>query len=245
MSVLLYESRDHIATITINRPEKRNAMSEEVCVKLRDAWQHFAASDDRVAIITGAGEAAFSGGADLVDTPKAFWQCVPGLGVPVDKPVIAALSGWCVGGAVVLAMMADIAVATEDTRLLYPEAKVGIFGGVMAGLVSRMPHKVAMELMLVGDEMSAERAYQIGFINRLVPRGKHVEAAREYAGKISANAPLVLQTIKRFAAATLPRGPAEHFYPEVGRLAAIMASADKDEGVSAFKEKRKPRFSGK
>jgi enoyl-CoA hydratase/carnithine racemase len=245
MSVLLYESRDQIATITINRPDKRNAMSEEVCVKLRDAWQRFQSGEDRVAIITGAGDAAFSGGADLVDTPKAFWQCVPGLGVPVDKPIIAALSGWCVGGAVVLVMMADIAVATESARLLYPEAKVGIFGGVMAGLVSRMPHKMAMELMLVGDEMSAQRAYDVGFLNKIVPAGKHIDVAREYAHKISANAPLVLQTIKRFATATLPRGPAEHFYPEVGRLAAIMASADKDEGIAAFKEKRKPRFSGR
>lgn len=245
MSVLLYESRDRIVTITINRPEKRNALSEEVCVKLRDAWQRFQSSDDRVAIITGAGDAAFSGGADLVDTPKAFWQCVPGLGVPVDKPVIAALSGWCVGGAVVIAMMADIAVATETTRLLYPEAKVGIFGGVMAGLVSRMPHKIAMEFMLVGEELSAQRAYEVGFLNRIVPSGKHLEAAQEYSRKISANAPLVLQTIKRFATQTLPRGPAEHFYPDVGRLAAIMASVDKDEGVAAFREKREPRFTGR
>jgi enoyl-CoA hydratase/carnithine racemase len=245
MSVLLYESNDRIATITINRPEKRNALSEEVCVKLREAWQRFQSGEDRVAIITGAGDAAFSGGADLVDTPKAFWQCVPGPGVPVDKPVIAALSGWCVGGAVVIAMMADIAVATETTRLLYPEAKVGIFGGVMAGLVSRMPHKIAMEFMLVGEELSAQRAYEVGFLNRIVPQGKHLEAAQEYARKISANAPMVLQTIKRFATQTLPRGPAEHFYPDVGRLAAIMSSADKDEGVAAFREKRAPRFTGR
>lgn len=245
MSVLLYESRDHIATITINRPEKRNALSEEVCVRLREAWQRFQSGDDRVAIITGAGDAAFSGGADLVDTPKAFWQCVPGIGVPVEKPIIAALSGWCVGGAVVLVMMADIAVATNTTRLLYPEAKVGIFGGVMAGLVSRMPHKIAMEFMLVGEELSAQRAFDVGFLNRMVPPGKHLEAAQDYARKISANAPLVLQTIKRFANATLPRGPAEHFYPDVGRLGVIMASADKDEGIAAFREKRKPRFSGR
>ena len=177
MSVLLYESHDNVATITINRPEKRNPMSDEVCVKLRDAWQRFNASDDRVAIITGAG-ASFSVGADLVDLPKAFWECVPGIGVPVDKPIVAAVSGWCVGGAVVLLMMADLAVATEDARLLYPEAKVGIFGGAMAGLVSRMPHKIAMELMLVGDEVSAKRAYEVGFLNRLVPPGQHLQAAQ-------------------------------------------------------------------
>jgi enoyl-CoA hydratase/carnithine racemase len=245
MSVLLYESKDRIATITINRPEKRNALSEEVCVKLREAWHRFQSGEDRVAIIAGTGDAAFSGGADLLATPKAFWQCVPGLGVPVDKPVIAALSGWCVGGAVVIAMMADIAVATETTRLLYPEAKVGIFGGVMAGLVSRMPHKIAMEFMLVGEELSAQRAYDVGFLNRIVPPGKHLEAAQEYARKISANAPMVLQTIKRFATQTLPRGPAEHFYPDVGRLATLMSSADKDEGIAAFREKRAPRFTGR
>jgi len=244
MSVLLYESQDGIATITINRPEKRNAMSDEVCVKLHEAWHRFNASDDRVALLAGAGT-SFSVGADLVDLPKAFWQCVPGIGVPVEKPIVAAVSGWCVGGAVVLLMMADVAVATEDAKLLYPEAKVGIFGGAMAGLVSRMPHKIAMELMLVGDEVSAKRAYEVGFLNRLVPPGQHLEAARDYATRIAQNAPLVLQTIKRFANATMPRGPAEHFYPEMGRLAAVMDSADRHEGVAAFKEKRKPRFTGR
>src|SRR5690349_1554889 len=108
MSVLLYESRDNVATITINRPEKRNPLSHEVCVLLREAWQRFNAGDDRVAVLTGAG-GSFSVGADLVDLPKAFWECVPGIGVQVEKPLVAAVSGWCVGGAVVLLMMADVA----------------------------------------------------------------------------------------------------------------------------------------
>jgi enoyl-CoA hydratase/carnithine racemase len=245
MSVLLYESRDQIATITINRPEKRNAVTEEVSVKLREAWQRFNASDDRVAILTGAGDAAFCGGADLSDLPKAFWKCVPGIGVPMTKPLIAAVSGWCVGGGLVFTMMADMAIGTETAKLYYPEAKVGIFGGVMAGLVSRMPHKLAMEIMLAAEEVSAQRAYEVGFFNKVVPVGQQVEAARQYARKIAANAPMVVSTIKRFADATLPRGPAEHFYPEVGRLGDIMASADLEEGVAAFREKRAPRFTGR
>ena len=245
MSVVLYESRDQIATITINRPDKRNAVTEEVSVRLREAWQRFNASDDRVVILTGAGDAAFCGGADLSDLPKAFWQCVPGVGVPMDKPLIAAVSGWCVGGGLVFAMMADMAIGTETAKLYYPEAKVGVFGGVMAGLVSRMPHKLAMEIMLVGEEVDARRAYEVGFFNKLVPVGQQVEVARQVAGKIAANAPMVVSAIKRFADATLPRGPAEHFYPEMGRLATIMASAVLQEGVAAFREKRAPRFAGR
>ena len=245
MSTVLYDSSDRIATITIDRPAKRNAIDEALCQRLREAWQRFAAGDDRVAIVTGAGEAAFCAGADLNDTPKAFWQCVPGLGVPLDKPVVAAISGWCVGGGLVIAMMADLAVATETARFVYPEAKAGIFGGVMPGLVSRMPHKVAMELMLVGDEIGVERAFELGFVNRIVPAGRHLDAAREYAQKIAKNAPLVVQTIKRFADATLARGPAERFYPDVARLGAIAASTDREEGAAAFREHREPRFTGK
>lgn len=245
MSVVLYESSERIATITLNRPARRNAVDEEMCRQLREAWERFAAGDDRVAIVTGAGDAAFCAGADLADTPKAFWQCVPGLGVPLDKPVIAALSGWCVGGGLVIAMMADLAVATETVRFVYPEAKAGLFGGVMPGLVSRMPHKAAMELMLVGDEMGVERAFQLGFVNRIVPPGAHLEGARDYARRIARNAPLVVQTIKRFAGAALARGPAEQFYPEVARLAAIATSADREEGAAAFRERREPRFTGR
>src|SRR5262249_30207009 len=108
--VVLYESAEQIATIIINRPDKRNAINGEVAEALRQAWLRFNASDDRVAILTGAGDRAFSVGADLGDAPE-FWRCTPGVAVPVEKPVIAALSGWCIGGAVCLVTFADLCVA--------------------------------------------------------------------------------------------------------------------------------------
>ena len=95
-----------------------------------------------------------------------MWHAVPGLGVELDKPVIAATSGWVVGGGFVLVQMADICVASETTRFSYPEVKIGTTGGGISSIVSRMPHKIAMEFLLVGEELSVERAYQIGFVNR-------------------------------------------------------------------------------
>lgn len=244
MSVILYESRDGVAEITINRPEKYNIINHEVVAGLHAAWQRFAASDDRVAILRGAGDKAFTAGADLRDIPHDFWRAVPGVGVAVDKPVIAVTAGLVVGGGLVLVQFADLAVAAANTVFSYPEAKVGYSGGLISSLAARIPHKVAMELLLVGGSIDAQRAYEIGLVNRVAATGQQDAAARELALRIAANAPLVTGMLKRFVAQVLPQGPSEAAAIARATVEAVNTANDYHEGIAAFIEKRQPQFSG-
>ena len=245
MSVVTVEERGPVSVIAINRPEKLNAINKQVAIELQQAFAAFDRSPQRVAILTGNGGRAFSAGADVTDLPE-LWRCVPTVGIATDKPIIAAVAGWCIGGGLVMAMMCDLLVAGETARFSYPEGKVGITGGMIAGLAARIPHKVAMELMLLGEPIDAARAYAVGLANRVVAPGREVEAAVEMAEKIVDLAPLALAAMKRFVNdGVLPKGPAELAARYGGELAAVRDSDDAAEGIRAFREKRRPRYRGR
>jgi enoyl-CoA hydratase/carnithine racemase len=231
--------------VAINRPEKLNAINKAVAIELQSAFAAFDRSAQRVAILTGAGGRSFSAGADITDLPE-LWRCVPTVGIATEKPIIAAVAGWCIGGGLVMAMMCDLLVAAESARFSYPEGKVGITGGMIAGLAARIPHKIAMELMLLGEPIDARRAYEVGLANRVVPDGAELDEALALAGKIIDLAPLALATMKRFVTGhILPKGPSELAALCGAELAAVRDSADAAEGARAFRERRKPRYQGR
>ena len=244
--LVLYEVKDKTAVITLNRPNKLNALSPELGEDLRAAFQRFQAGDERVAVLTGAGDRAFSAGADLkAETPVDIWRFTPGLGVDVDKPVIAAVNGWCIGGAAVLVAYCDLCVATETARFSYPEAKVGISGGLISSIAARIPHKVAMEFILLCEDLTAERAYQVGFVNKVVPQAELMEQAMDYARRLESYAPMVLSMLKRFVGDVVAKGPSEHAGIARRQTEALRDSFDFTEGRNAFVEKRAPNFEGR
>lgn len=243
---ITYESANGVAVITINRPERMNRMDNAVMDGLHEAWKRLMASDeDRVALLTGAGDKAFCAGADLQNPPRGLYHGIPGVGVAVDKPVVAAVAGWCIGGGMVLTTMCDILIAADTAKFSYPEVKVGFSGGLITNLVTRIPHKIAMELLLLGETIDARRAYEVGYVNKIVPAAELQKTAMDYALRIAATAPLPSRALKRWTTETLPKGPTE-----IGGIARMLVdtidnSADWTEGRNAFVEKRAPRFEGR
>jgi enoyl-CoA hydratase/carnithine racemase len=234
-----------VTVVSLNRPEKGNAISKRMAEEVQAAMTEFAVSSQRCAVLTAEGTKAFSFGADVTEPPE-LWRAVPNVGWQTDKPLIVAVEGWCIGGALVLAMMADLAVCGRTARFYYPEAKLGLTGGMIAALPSRIPHKIGMEMMLLCRVFEAERAERVGLVNEVVPEGEAQVRAIKWGKEMAGFAPMVTGGLKRMVLdEILPRGPSEQWALHGARLATIRESEDFKEGSAAFREKRAPQFRGR
>lgn len=249
---------DHIATVTINRPERLNAMDTEHYQALSEAWIRIRDDADiRVAVITGAGEKSFSAGADIkTRLPRhSEWsetwltqrEQLLNRGLEVWKPVIAAVNGLCIGGGVTLLLATDIRYAAEHATFGLSEVKRGTIAGNggTQRVMQNLPRAIAMEMLLTGDPMDARTAAHWGLVNRVVPAADLMDTAMETARKIAANAPLAVQASKELALRSRDVDTATGLRIEqlMGRL--LRETEDGKEGPRAFAEKRAPRFEGR
>lgn len=255
---LLYEKKEKIGIITLNRPEVMNAISRELARELYDAWCDFAGDPAlSVLVVTGAGEKAFCVGADLKEKEEkgdvhvtSFWDGsfkLPMRGPELYKPVIAAINGHCLGGGLELALLSDIRIAAEHATFGQPEITLGIFPGMGATqrLRRSLPYNIAAEILLTGERFGASKAYEIGLVNRVVPLQDLMKTALSAAETISRHAPLALRAVKEALLRSYDL-PLDQGLRLEGVLRRIVGDTeDAHEGVKAFMEKRKPRFMGK
>ncbi|MCP5000447.1 MAG: enoyl-CoA hydratase/isomerase family protein [Hyphomicrobiales bacterium] len=258
------EAKDGILTVTIDRPEARNALSRAMGEKLCAVWKDFRDNPEhRVAVLTGAGEKSFCAGADLTEIGEFYGSMTsaerrdygernPGLGgitrnLDPGKPIIAAINGYCLAGGLEIALACDIRIAVPMAKFGLPEVRWGLIPG--AGGTQRLPRTVhtgiALEMMLSAHPIDAERALSVGLINRIVEPDDLLGEAMELAGRIARNGPLAVRAARAAAlqGLHLPLEEGlrlEQFYAEIPRQ-----SEDVQEGLRAFAEKRQPNFRGK
>ena len=240
-----YESEGLVARITLERPQAHNAFDDAMVAALAAAWQRFEAGPERVAVVDGGTSKHFTVGADLKRMPRDVWQGVPGVAVRVSKPVIAAVHGCVVGVGMALVQAADLCIAADDTSLIYSEPRVGLAYGLISGLAARIPHKLAMEVMLRGQPVDAPRAERMGLVNLVVPRGEQATVATAWARGIAEAAPLVVRWLKESVDHhVLPDGPTARALRTMTRVQQMIDSRDFAEGRAAFAERRPPVFHG-
>jgi enoyl-CoA hydratase len=268
MPAIMFEKRNHIAYITFNRPEVHNSFNPETIVRLADAWKQVNTDDDiRAAIVTGAGNVAFSAGADLGRLIPLFtgarksedeWdqrlladrrQGDAALlrNYDVDKPVIAAINGFCIAGGMELIQATDLRVASENASFGLQEVKWAIIpaAGSLARLQRQIPYCKAMEILLTGNRIDAQEAWRIGLVNYVVPQERLMARAEELASTIAANGPLAVRKIKEAVRRTSGRPLEEAFKIENEIARDVMRSEDAKEGPRSFMEKRKPNYKGR
>jgi len=252
-SAVLTERRDGVLLITLNRPDARNAVNGALARGIAAALDDLDASEDvSVGVLTGAGK-GFSSGMDLkaFTTGERPWVDDRGFaGITrraAEKPLIAAIDGFAVAGGFEIALSCDLIVAARDARIGIPEAKRGLVAaaGALIRLPKRIPYHVAMELALTGDPISAERAHELGIVNRVTEPGGAVDAALELAGQIARNGPLALAASKKIVASALDWDEAEAWQKQGELTGPVFASEDAREGAVAFAEKRDPVWRGK
>lgn len=268
MPAVIFTRRGPIAVLTLNRPEAHNALNPEMIVQLAEHWEQIRADDTiRVAVVTGAGEQTFCSGADLgrliplmtgARQPEDEWDRKIADDMMLgnrallrnfdpEKPVLAAVNGSALAGGMEFLIATDIRVAANTARFALREAVWGLFpiGGSTVRLPRQIPTAAALEIMLTGDFLSAERAHQLGLVNYVVPQAEVLSKTLELAEKIAANGPLAVQAIRRSVRATMGMPEAQALERELEIGMPVFATRDACEGPRAFKEKRPPQFEGR
>jgi len=246
------ERRGHVLLVTLQRPEKRNALSKAVRAGLQNAFDDFAADPElRCAVLTGEGS-AFCAGADLAEMHEDAVAIVPtdwtnliGSGIPMPKPVIAAVNGYALAGGFYLAQCCDLCIAAESAEFGITEVKRGRGAPWATPLIDMLPRRVMMELLVTGLPLSAQRAYEVGLVNKVVPREDLLETALQMAAVIAANAPLSVAAGKRLVELSADLGPRLAREPADWLYAPVYTSEDAQEGPRAFAEKREPVWKGR
>jgi enoyl-CoA hydratase len=257
-SHILFGTEGGVATVTINRPDKLNALSTEVILELRDAFERIAGEREiRAAIVTGAGEKAFVAGADIAELEKLSGaearefalrgQRIFRLLETCGKPSVAAVNGYALGGGLELAMACTVRFAVENARLGQPEVKLGIVPGY--GGTQRLPRLVgrgvALEMLLSGEPVTAAEAHRIGLVNAVVPPTELLSCSRAWLAKVLANGPVAIALAMEAVDAGLEAGIEQGLRLEAAAFGLSAATEDRREGTRAFLEKRRPVFAGK